>query len=182
MKPLLLFFTLSLVTLYASAQNDKQSVDFVRAVFHEKNISYTDSLSHGTIDEMKSYFDEQFKRNYFEALKITQAEKNYIDNQLALSKQFTWKPGLFENSTLIALDTIKRLFYKIDSTGHKRFYTHYATVYSFGKPIFLRSHTLCFFYEESNCGTFCGNSGHFSVYIKRKRGWVLWSSIYDWVS
>jgi len=192
MKYFALLLVLSLSFHIVSAQNDPASTKFIRAIFHDKDIVYTDSLGGATLKEIKKAIDSSSESNYFflgknkknhEKLSFTREEKLYINKQLSTLQFFTWQPGLLTDAKFVRIDTIRKIF--ADSgqfSGWQYIYKHYGRqICSFSKPIFLRHTTVCIFYSDYDCGSLCGGGG-LSVYIKRNGIWQRAFMLYVWMS
>jgi hypothetical protein len=171
------------------AQNDPAAQQFIRSVIYEKGVVYTDSVENFGVNEARRAFNEQLNSDQYKSdtnswvsgLHLTNAEIDSIKNQTTLLNNFTWKAGLINNAIFVPQATINKIF-NDGSKGWDYFRKHYgSSIYAFGKPIFIRNHTVCYFYMDNSCGNQC-YGGSFEIYIKSNGKWIRRYTILTWVT
>jgi len=172
---LLLFFI-----QIAHAQNNPAAQRFIRSVFHEKGIVYTNTINGEIIDRMRAALKKDTIYSRVEGadtLIFTQEEKMSILKEVNKLKMHSWSSGLIENSTFINIDSLKKMINRPD--GWKFFHQHYGTVvFRFSNPIFLRAGHLCIFYLGYWCDGLCGLID-LTIYVKREGQWESTFILYD---
>lgn len=187
MHRILLIIVLNLICKCVSAQNNAQTIDFVKQVIIEKDSTfYFDRLENVTLKELKKVLqrDTLVDAGYFLAptnppatLILKNSERLLIQRKLKEMEEFFWKPRLFEKSALLSANQ----FIQSNSIERNKIEYRYKKMYSFSKPIFLRHNTICIFYNSYFCGMECGE-GNFFVYLKENGKWKRWIFLYGWQS
>lgn len=186
MKKLFLLICSLTLLQNVKGQNDPKSTDFIREVIIEKDsINYYDHLDKYTLNEIQETLnkDTLFNKSIFidvkkphEYLVLTTDEKAIVQKKLGEARTFFWKEGLFDRSKLIATNQDN----SNKAVNEKRI-NYFKKKYSFSKPIFFRSNTICIFYSDYSCGGECGE-GYLIVYRKESSRWIRWLTLYGWMS
>ncbi len=113
---------------------------------------------------------------------LSPQERTYIDQALAKLASTRWDSSLFKYGKLISKDEVKAIFTDRKQQGWQYFKQHYGTeLHEFSSPIFIRDNTLCVFYSGHSCDYECGE-GALAIFKKEKEDWVLWMTLYVWMS
>src|ERR1700744_1814089 len=155
-------YTLSLIliflALFAKAQNSAEDVKFLNEVVDIKRFKtqgfYVDRFPANQLDEMKKMLNKDtihsnswnwHDRTFFV---FSKSEREFIVNELEKIKNFRWQNGLIADYKMLTQDTVDNIF-NDKYRWWPYFNNHYGVFfYQFSKPIFLRNHTVCVYYQE----------------------------------
>lgn len=180
MKYFIIAFLCCLLTGKTYCQNNPEDIEFIKSVVKiESSAVYSDSFYKGMVEDMRKILRRDTIIS--KELILTSADRLQINYALAEMDKPIWKSGLFDNTKMMSGDTIENIF-KDREKGWDFFYKHYGNkIYSFSKPIFLRDHTICFFYQDYGCGWLCAQ-GEFAIYRKRNGKWEKWRTLLRTIS
>lgn len=182
-------FLISLIVITPSlgiSQDLKQSYDsltreFFRDVgydfnFSDKNTMVVSDLDSFRIHHILNAINEPANQSRIrflkdslksETIKFTAEEKLLIKGHIEMPGK-TWLTRNFENVTITTRpDTI---YTKSD-----------YKLFNFSRPVFLRSNSICVFYQQSSCGGLCGHA-NLGLYRKLNGRWILVWTFFQWIS
>ncbi len=117
-----------------------------------------------------------------DSMTMSVEEMKYINAEIDKMGSHKWNKGLFENSQMIATDTVSAIFKDWKNRGWGYMYKiGIRKFYTIAKPILLRQGSFCLFYHAYSCGGLCGY-GEFALYKKENGKWVHWVAISSWIS
>lgn len=172
---------------YSQAQD---SISFIQKHFGvTAKIVYTDKLATYHVNNIKSalstdtlYGTLGIIYDSSKILILSPQERTHIDQALARLASIQWDSSLFKYGKLISKDAVKAIFKDPKYQGWQYFKQHYgAELHEFSNPIFIRDNALCIFYSGHTCDYECGG-GTLAIFKKEKEDWVLWMTLYVWVS
>jgi len=194
---LLFSYLFMIISWTVSIQNDPTEVDFYRDLIRqfqaEGQIIYTDKISKGDIDNIKSHlksktlFDVSHTINQ-NSVTLTRQEIKYISDQLESFSYDLWQENLFSGAKLIKESDVMSFIKKTNQvylenynnpnnteTDRMTMVKNYQrpNVFKFSKPIYLRNKSLCLIYFSSVCGNPCGFD-ELCFYKIENSTWTKW--------
>lgn len=167
---LLILFT------FSSFAQDKKEVKFIlnlMAKEKNQNICYTGSIEDYDIKQI--IISIKSNRSFIRSnkslvtninqIKFTEIEQKNIINQIEAANNTSWGANKLKNYKYISKDSLV-------SISKRNPYFYYL---NFTKPIFIRKNRLCIFYSGYTEG------GFLNIYIKQKRKWHYFATIYEWL-
>lgn len=105
-----------------------------------------------------------------DSMVISALERRHIDSCVEDLRRFKWTLKELEKAGL------SHFIVEKDADNLQNDFNH--IVYNIAKPIFIRDSSVCFFYYDYSCGSFCGH-GELSLLKFENNKWVKWRTLYS---